>query len=58
VKKGHGCETQAVMKQMKLLLKILEWKILRKIRGPMKAQNGWRIQTNDELQVTYKNLIL
>jgi hypothetical protein len=23
------------------------------VRGPMKDQNGWKIRTKDELQVTY-----
>jgi hypothetical protein len=28
--------------------------MLRKISGPIKDQNGWRIRTNDELQVTHR----
>lgn len=27
---------------------------IKKICGPMKDQNGWRIQTNDELRATYR----
>jgi hypothetical protein len=34
--------------------KIWDRKILRKINCPMKGQNGWRIRTNDEPQVTYR----
>jgi hypothetical protein len=37
--------------QMKSSLKTRERKILRKIYGPVKHQIGWRIQTNDEVQV-------
>jgi hypothetical protein len=29
-------------------------KVLRKIYGPIKHQNGWRIRTNDELQFMYR----
>jgi hypothetical protein len=47
----YGCETLAVKKQMKSSLKKWEQKILRKICGPTKGENGWRIQTNDEVQV-------
>ena len=40
---------------MKSSLKTLERKILRKIYGPpIKDQNGWRIRTNEELQVIHK----
>jgi hypothetical protein len=39
---------------MKSVLKTWERKILRKIYGPIKDQNGRRIPTNDELQVMYK----
>jgi hypothetical protein len=39
---------------MKSSLKTWEQKILRKIYGPIKGQNGWRIQTNDELQVIHR----
>lgn len=38
---------------MKLSLKTWEQKILRERYGPRKDQNGWRILTNDELQVMY-----
>jgi hypothetical protein len=39
---------------MKSYLKTWEWKILRKVYGPIKDQNGWRIRTSDELQVIYR----
>jgi hypothetical protein len=39
---------------MKSSLKTWERKILRKIYGPIKDKNGWRILTNDELQVMYR----
>jgi hypothetical protein len=39
---------------MKSALKIWERKILRKVYGPIKDQNGWRIRNNDELQVMYR----
>jgi hypothetical protein len=39
--------------QMKSALKTRELKILRKTYGPVKDRNGWRIRTNDELQVMY-----
>ena len=38
---------------MKSSLKTWERKILRKVYGPIEGQNGWRIRTNDDLQVTY-----
>jgi hypothetical protein len=50
----YGCEMWARTEQMKSSLKTWERKILRKIYGPVKDQNGWRIQTNDELQTMYK----
>jgi hypothetical protein len=40
--------------QIKSSLKTCEWKILRKIYGPIKDQIGWRIRTNDEMQVVYR----
>jgi hypothetical protein len=39
---------------MESSLKTWERKILRKIYGSIKDQNGWRIRTNDELQVVYR----
>jgi len=43
---------------MKSTLKIRERRILRKIYGPIKYQNGWRIRSNGELQVCIENQIL
>ena len=37
---------------MQRIPKIWDRKILRKINGPIKDQNVWRVRTNDELQVT------
>jgi hypothetical protein len=39
---------------MKSSLKTWQGKILRKMYSAIKDQNGWRIQTNDELQVMYR----
>jgi hypothetical protein len=39
----YGCEAWAVAAQMKSFLKTWEWRILRKICGTIKDQNGWRI---------------
>jgi len=39
----YGCEAWAKKEQMKSSLKTLEWRILRKICGPIKDKNGWRI---------------
>ena len=50
----YGCEMWAVTEHIKSSLKTCEQKILRKTYGPVKDQNGWRIWTNDELQVMYK----
>jgi hypothetical protein len=43
-----------MIEQMKLSLKTREQKILRKTYGPIKDQNGWRIQTQDRLQAVYR----
>ena len=40
--------------KMKSSLTTWEQKILRKIYGPIKHKNGWRILTNNELQVMYR----
>jgi hypothetical protein len=40
--------------QMKSILRTWERKMLRKIFGSMKSQNGCGIRTNDELQVTHR----
>jgi hypothetical protein len=39
---------------MKSARKTWERKILRKIYGPIKDRNGWRMRTNDELQVMHR----
>jgi len=44
----YSCEAWAMTEQMKSSLRTLEWRILRKICGPIKDQNGWRIWSNDE----------
>jgi len=46
-----GYETWALTEQIKSSLKTCEQKILRKTYDPVKDKNGWRICTNDELQV-------
>jgi hypothetical protein len=43
---------------MKSTLKTWERRILRKIYGPIKCQNGWKIRSNGELQVCIENQIL
>ena len=50
----HSCEPWAMTEKMKSSLTIGEQKILRKIHGPTKHQNGWRIQTNNESQVMHR----
>jgi hypothetical protein len=50
----YGFETWAITEQMKSSLKTWKLKILRNIYGPIEDQNGWRIRTNDELQVMYR----
>ena len=54
----YGCETWTGTQQMKSTLKTRERRILRKIYGPIKYQNGWRIRSNGELQVCIENQIL
>jgi hypothetical protein len=49
-----GCETLARAQQMKSSFKTWTRKMLRKIKGPIKDQNGWIMRTNDKLQVTHK----
>ena len=39
----YGCEMWAMTEQIKSSLKTWEWKVLRKIFGPIKDHNGWRI---------------
>ena len=47
----YGCETWVMTEQIKSSLKTCEQKILRKTYDPVKNQNGWRMWTNEELQV-------
>jgi hypothetical protein len=49
----YVCETWAVTEQMKSSFNTWERKMLRKIYGRIKDPNGWRIRTNDELQIMY-----
>jgi hypothetical protein len=32
----------------------MEWKMLRKMYGPIKDQNGWRTRNNNEFQAMYR----
>jgi hypothetical protein len=50
----YGCEPWAMTEKMKPSVKTWHQKILRKIHGPVKHQNGWRIQIKNELQVRYR----
>jgi hypothetical protein len=54
----YGHETWTVTRQMKSTLKTWERRMLRKIYGPIKYQNGWGIRSNGELQVCVENQIL
>ena len=47
----HSCELWAMTEKMKSSLTTWEQQILRKIHDPIKHQNGWRTQTNNESQV-------
>jgi len=38
-------------KRIRCVSRIRERKRLRKIHGPVRDPNGWRVRTNDELQV-------
>jgi len=44
-----GSETWTFTKSYENLLRILEWKFLRKIYGPIQEGNIWRIRNNEEL---------
>jgi hypothetical protein len=43
---------------MEEALRVWERKILRKVYGPKRDTNGWRIRTNKELQDHTKTLLL
>jgi hypothetical protein len=46
----YGCETWVLKESIIQRLSVFEMKILRKIFGPTKEDNGtWRIKTNKEL---------
>lgn len=50
----YGCEAWVMTEKTKQQLERWERKILRKIYGPIKDKNGWRIRTNSELTQLYK----
>ena len=46
----YGCEAWTLTRRNEQQLRIFEWKILRKIFGPVQDENGiWRIRKNHEL---------
>jgi hypothetical protein len=56
----YGCETWALKESVIQRLSVFERKILRKIVGPTKEDNGnWRIKTNKELDdlIKHRNII-
>jgi hypothetical protein len=56
----YACETWVLKEKVIQKLMIFERKVLRKIFGPTKQQNGlWRIETNEELDklIKHKNII-
>lgn len=50
----YGCESWTMTEQQQQQLRRWERKILRKIYGPVKEQNNWRIRSNLELEQVYK----
>ncbi|PSN46191.1 hypothetical protein C0J52_18541 [Blattella germanica] len=50
----YGCEAWVMTEKTKQQLERWERKILRKIYGPIKDKNGWRIRSNSELTQLYK----
>ena len=50
----YSCEPWAMTEKIKSSLITWVQIILRKLHGPIKHQNGWRIQTNNESQVMYR----
>jgi hypothetical protein len=46
----YGSETWPLTKCDENLLRIFDWKILRKIYGPIQEGNIWKIRNNEELQ--------
>jgi hypothetical protein len=56
----YACETWVLKENVIQKLMTLERKVLRKLFGPTKQQNGlWRIKTNEELDkmIKHKNII-
>jgi hypothetical protein len=56
----YGCETWVLKESIIQTLSVFERKILRKIFGPTKEDNGnWRIKTNIELDelIKYQNIM-
>jgi hypothetical protein len=56
----YACETWVLKQNVIQKLMIFQRKVLRKIFGPTKQQNGlWRIKTNEELDklIKHKNII-
>jgi hypothetical protein len=50
----YGCETWTISRQDEEKLLVFERKILRKIYGPVKEGDEWRIRMNHELQAIYE----
>jgi len=46
-----GAFVRCIFKGIGCVSRIRELKRLRKIHGPVRDPNGWRVRTNDELQV-------
>jgi len=51
----HGAETWTVTNKIEKMLMTWERKIVRKIYGPTKENEQWRIKTNLELMTKYKS---
>ena len=49
-----GSESWTLIVEEERTLAVFERKILRKIYGPMKENELWRIRQNDELETTIK----
>jgi hypothetical protein len=51
----YGCEGWTMTEHMEEALRVWERNILRKVHGPKRDTNGWRIRTNKELQDQYRS---
>jgi hypothetical protein len=51
----YGCEGWTMSEHMKEPLRVWERKFLRKVYGPKRDANGWRIRANKELQDQYRS---